>query len=165
MDPLSILGAASASSALLRLITGAVKDLIDLQNKLQQTDRAVQLLVEELSSLGVALTQIQSWAERVRADGHTREGVVCGLNNTLKGCKAAMDDLARSISPLEKDVSLSGGGIRAKRIKYVWKEADIKDHQARLQSLKISLILSLFAAQWSVFLLHQAKPFLSDQTQ
>jgi hypothetical protein len=148
MDPLSILGALSASSALLKLIANTIKDLAAVHDKFHTADRATRFLIDELSSLNIALSQIQSWVEGVRAAGHARDGAMYGVNETLRGCNNAMDDLTKDISRL---IKVSGSEIRTNRAKYVWKETEIKEHQARLESNKISLILVLLAAQWWVF--------------
>jgi len=153
MDPLSIIGAVSASGAILATIGKTVKGLAGLKGKLDGADLTIKLLIGELSGIKSALSEIQDWVDYNIAESPTQSDLVDGFKVTMEGCTEAMDALAAEVTSLVGDASLPLTLTSVMRAKFLWSETNMKDHHGRLHSQLDVLRLLLQAVQWQVQIL------------
>jgi hypothetical protein len=153
MDPISIVGVASASIQIAQCITQIIQGLCTLRGKFKDADMTIRLLIAELSTIRAAVSQLRDWAELNSSDSPKETEYMRGLEVALEGCQAAMDVLAEEIQELvagiapRSDPASFSLGFMA-RVRAVWSEDTMKAHQDRLHAQVQALNLLLQAAHW-----------------
>jgi hypothetical protein len=155
MDPISIVGVASASVQIAQFIAQTIQGLCTLRGKFKDANTTIRLLIGELSTIRAAVSQLRDWAEWNANDSPKEEEYLKGLAVALDGCQAAMEVLAEEIKDLVNGIvttndpaSFNLGFIG--RAKVVWSEDIMKTHQDRLRAQVQALQLLLQASHWYV---------------
>jgi hypothetical protein len=153
MDPISIIGVASASAQIAQFITQTIQGLCTLRGKFKDADMTIRLLIAELSTIRAAVSQLRDWAEWNSSDSPKETEYMIGLEVALEGCHAAMEVLAEEITEL-----VAGSATRSDpasfslafmaKAKVVWSEDIMKIHQDRLHAQVQALNLLLQASHW-----------------
>jgi hypothetical protein len=153
MDPISIVGVASASIQIAQCIAQSIQGLCTLRGRFKDADMTIRLLIAELSTIRAAVFQLRDWAEWNSSDSPKETEYMKGLEVALEGCQAAMDVLADEIKDLVAGFAPRGDpatfslGFMA-RAKAVWSEDTMKIHQDRLHAQVQALNLLLQASHW-----------------
>lgn len=153
MDPISVMGVASASIQVAQCIAQIIQGLCTLRGKFKDADMTIRLLIAELSTIRAAVSQLRDWAEWNSNDSPKESEYMNGLEVALEGCQAAMDVLAEEIRILVAGLAPRGDptafslGFMA-RARAVWSEDTMKTHQDRLHSQVQALNLLLQASHW-----------------
>jgi hypothetical protein len=107
---------------------------------------SVRQLIRDLMSIKASLSQIQDWTE-LNPPGFPRQRELeQAFAISFEGCKEAMDAMAEEVAKLVQDYM--AGDNRGMRMRYIWNEENMKDHQARLGTQVQALQLLLSAVQW-----------------
>ena|ERR1700722_17980623 len=153
MDPISIVGVASASIQIAQCIAQIIQGLCTLRGKFKDADMTIRLLIAELSTIRAAVSQLHDWAEWNSSDSPKEMEYMKGLEVALEGCRVAMDVLAEEIKDLAAGFAPRGDsaafslGFMA-RARAVWSEVTMKAHQDRLHAQVQALNLLLQASHW-----------------
>lgn len=153
MDPISIVGVASASVQIAQLIAQTIQGLCTLRGKFKEAHTTIRLLIGELSTIRAAVSQLRDWAQWNANDSPKEEEYMSGLQVALEGCQTAMEVLAEEIKDLAAGATTTSDpetfnlGFMVKA-KVVWNEDTMKIHQDRLHAQVQALNLLLQAAQW-----------------
>ena len=153
MDPISIVGVASASAQIAQFIGQTIQGLCTLRGKFKDADLTIHLLIAELSAIRAAVSQLRDWAEWNSNDSPKEAEYMKGMEVALEGCQAAMEVLAEEIKELVAEPATRGDqtsfslGFMAKA-KVVWNEDTIKGHQDRLHAQVQAINLLLQASHW-----------------
>ncbi|KAL9624189.1 MAG: hypothetical protein Q9204_007890, partial [Flavoplaca sp. TL-2023a] len=95
----------------------------------------IRLLVQELSTIKSALSQINDWAHFLD-DNHNQAELKDALQVALDGVELAMGALAEEVHALVHDTSTSANldlSFRGKT-KFAWNEQNMKEHENRLRA-------------------------------
>ena len=142
MDPLSLIGGVSAVGGIAAAITKTIKDLCDARGKFEGADLTIKSLVCELTTVEIALTQIQNWVRNQDTTSLAQRDLAHGFKTSLEGCRLAIDVMAEEVALLVTNNPFW------RSAKVVWNEASMRDHQHHLQSQVAALQLLLQAARW-----------------
>jgi hypothetical protein len=140
MEPLGIFGAIAACSQLATLITRVTKNVALLKRQWKDGERSLQLLIIRLSTIRAALTQIKDWSE-FGASSASGEELRESLDVAMEGCQVIVEALDQDIT------SLLGDSVAA-RLRHLFDESRIRDHERRLDSQIAALQLLVNAAHW-----------------
>lgn len=146
MDPLAIFGGVGAAAGLIGIITKTVRHLSDLQTKYAESEMSIRQLIRQLMSIKASLSQIQEWTELNLSRAPRERELAEAFEISFEGCKEAMDAMADEVARLAQDAV--AGDKRTMRMRYVWNEEAMKDHQGRLDRQVQALQLLLSAVQW-----------------
>jgi len=146
MDPISFLGALSAAGTIVAAITKCAHTLAQLRSRFQEADITLRLLLAELSAVKAALVQVEDWANYNSTNGPVQEELAIGFSDSLEGCQLAMDLLGEEVTRLATCFANSEDDFGA-RMRTVWNESSMKDHQQRLHGQIAALQLLLQAVQ------------------
>jgi hypothetical protein len=153
MDPISIVGVASAAAQIAQCIAQTIQGLCTLRGKFKDANTTIRLLIGELSTIQAAVSQLRDWAEWNANDSPKEEEYMKGLKVALQGCQVAMEVLAEEVKDLvaaaaaTNDPSTFNLGFMG-RAKVVWSEDTMKIHQDRLHAQVQALNLLLQASHW-----------------
>lgn len=145
-DPFTILGGVGAAAGIIVTITKTIKGLSDLQSKYSEAETSIRQLIRQLMAIKAALRQIQDWIELSLSSSLRERDMVEAFNTSLEGCKEAMEAMGEEVTRLVQ--AALAGDKRSMRVRYVWNEESMKDHQDRLDSQVQALQLLLSAVQW-----------------
>lgn len=149
MDPASLLGAISASGAIVGAIAKTLHGLHEVREKFHGADVSVGLLMSELTAVKAAIIQIEDWVRFSSRNKPVPADLGPALEISLEGCKTAMDVLAAEVQNVLDDLSPEGPRFQF-RARYVWNESTMKEHQLRLHTQVSALQLLLQAVQMRV---------------
>ena len=144
MDPCTVIGTISAAGAIVVGITNTIHKLVRIRERFKEADVTLRLLVAELSAVKAALLQIEDWAN-YNSDGVVEGGLEHGFKLSLEGCQIAMDLLWDEVESLYEGFEDNDDAFAA-RLRTVWKESSMKEHQQRLRGQIGALQLLLQAA-------------------
>lgn len=148
MDPVSAFGLVSGGLQVVQIITQTVAGLATLRGKFNSADLTIRSLIGELTTIKSAITQLEDWARYNACEAPEHNEYDEGLNVALDGCRAVMEVLSEDISSLTKSAAGEGSvGFRT-RVRVVWNDEAMKDHQERLRAQVLALQLLLQACQW-----------------
>lgn len=171
MDPLS---AVSGAFQIAQVTTQTIHNLAILRGRYKHADLTIRSLIGELSTIKSAVMQLDDWTRtntntstsnstslslspgnsnsngNSNGNGNPITGSEYGSSLTvaLDGCRAVMDVLGDEVNALAQ--STADGtvvGFRT-RVKVVWNEDVMRDHQARLQAQVLALQLLVQACHW-----------------
>jgi hypothetical protein len=153
MDPISILGVASASAQIAQFIAQTIQGLYTLRGKFKDADMTIRLLIAQLSTIRTAVSQLRDWAKGNSSDSPKETEYMNGLEVALEGCQAAMEVLAEEIEELVAGSAARGDPASFSlafmaKAKFVWSEDTMKIHQDRLHAQVQALNLLLQASHW-----------------
>ncbi|KAL8893724.1 MAG: hypothetical protein Q9192_004985 [Flavoplaca navasiana] len=148
MDPASILGLIATAGTIASAITKTIRDLSDLRAQYTDANLRIRLLVQELSTIKSALSQINDWAHFLD-DNHNQAELKDALQVALDGVELAMGALAEEVHALVHDTSTSANVALSFRdkTKFAWNEQNMKEHENRLRAQVSALQLLLQASQ------------------
>lgn len=146
MDPISFIGTLSAAGTIVAAITKCAHTLARLRGRLQEADITLRLLLAELSAIKAALVQVEDWANYNSTNAPVNENLANGFSESLEGCQLAMELLGEEVTRLAAGFANSEDDFGA-RIRTVWNESSMKDHQQRLHGQISALQLLLQAVQ------------------
>lgn len=155
MDPLS---AISGAFQIAQITAQTIHGLAVLRGKYKTADLTIRSLIGELSTIKSAVIQLDDWARfhnnsdtgngRGEGSGSGFNEYDEGLSVALEGCRAMMDVLAEEVNALAQSTTDGAVvGFRT-RVKVVWNENMMRDHQERLHAQVLALHLLLQACQW-----------------
>lgn len=167
MDPLS---AVSSAFQIAQVTTQTIHNLAILRGRYKHADLTIRSLIGELSTIKSAVMQLDDWTRtstststslspgnsnsNSNGNGNSNGNPITGseygssLTVALDGCRAVMDVLGDEVNALAQ--STADGtvvGFRT-RVKVVWNEDLMRDHQARLQAQVLALQLLVQACHW-----------------
>lgn len=146
MDPISFIGTLASAGTIVVAITKCAHTLARLRGRFQQADITLRLLLAELSAVKAALVQVEDWANYNASNSPVNENLASGFSESLDGCQLAMDLLGEEVARLAAGFTDNEDDFGA-RMKTVWNEASMKDHQQRLHGQIAALQLLLQAVQ------------------
>lgn len=149
MDPVSAFGLISGGIQVVQIISQTAAGLATLRGKFNNADLTIRSLIGELTTIKSAITQLEDWA-RYNARGspeHNEYNEDLGV--ALDGCRAIMEVLSEDVLSLTRSAEgdTSTVGFRT-RVRVVWNDEIMKDHQVRLHAQVLALQLLLQACQW-----------------
>jgi hypothetical protein len=144
VDPCTIIGTVSAAGAIVVGITNTIHKLVRLRETFKEADVALRLLIAELSAVKAALLQIEDWAT-YNSDGNVEGGLERGFKLSLEGCQIALDLLWDEVASLCEGFE-DNDDVFTARLRTVWKDSIMKEHQQRLHCQIGALQLLLQAA-------------------
>jgi hypothetical protein len=153
MDPISVVGVASASVQIAQLITQTIQGLCTLRNKFKEANTTIWLLMGELSTIRAAVSQLHDWTQLIDNDSPKEEEYMNSLQVALDGIQTATEVLAEDIKDITagatttSDAATFNLGFMVKA-KVLWSEDTMKIHQDRLHAQVQALNLLLQAAHW-----------------
>jgi hypothetical protein len=143
-DPITIIGAVASCSDIVKIIVRITTNLSSLRSRWSEGDRSLQLLVQKLSTIRAALTEIETWAEfNLISSRPTTESLRDWIKVAIDGCEAVIEALDRDVVPLIGD----SVGSRLRQF-FLDSNSALKEHDSRLQSQISVLQLLLTAAYW-----------------
>ena len=149
MDPISAVGVVSGGFQIIHLISETAHGLRTLQGKFKNADHRIRALISELDAIGAALTELDHWARNHLRDSPRHKEYDEGLEVALDGCRTIMEVLSEGVFALTQcaNEDFTALGFRA-RVRAVWNEEMMRDHQDRLHAQVLALHLLLQARQW-----------------
>lgn len=105
-------------------------------------------MVQKLSAIRAALTEIETWADFNISSSSTGESLREWLEVVIDGCRVVMEALDRDVLPLMGD----SVGSRFRQF-FLDSDSSLKEHDNRLQSQMSVLQLVLSAAYWLVIII------------
>lgn len=145
MDPLSLIGGIASTGAIIGGITKTVHDLRTLREKFNEADSTLGAIITELCTVKAALYQIKDWTD-YNKDGTVQKELAEALDVSLTGCKECLDLLAEEVTSMIGNSSQRGAELRM-RVRTIWNEQMMKEHQSRLHNQMNALQLLLQAVQ------------------
>ncbi|KAK0666808.1 ankyrin repeat-containing domain protein [Cercophora samala] len=139
MEPLSILGAVAACSEIVTVIARVTTNLHSLKQRWSEGARSLQLLIAKLSTVRAALAQVKDWAELNASTSPNGEEMRDNLGVAMEGCQVF-------IEALDQDVAGLLGDSVVTRLKQLFIDSTIKEHEQRLDSQISALQVLLNAA-------------------
>jgi hypothetical protein len=146
MDPATFIGTLASAGAIVAAITRVAHTLARLRGRFQEADLTLRLLLAELSAVKAALVQIEDWANFNSSNGPVQEELATGFSMSLDGCQIAVDLLGEEVTRLYSGFGNSEDDFGA-RMRTVWNESSMKDHQQTLHGQISALQLLLQAVQ------------------
>ena len=146
MDPVSFIGTLAAAGAIAGSITEAANALARLRGRLKEADTILRLLLAELSAVKAALQQIEDWAKYNSSNGQVQEELAIAFSMSLEGCQISVELLGEEVTRLSGDFGSSEDDFRA-RMRTVWNESRMREHQQRLHGQISALQFLLQAVQ------------------
>ncbi len=143
MEPLSIIGAVAACSEIVTVIARVTTNLHSLKQRWSEGARSLQLLIAKLSTVRAALAQVKDWAEFNASTSPNGEEMRDSLGVAMEGCQVIIEALDQDVAGLLGDSVMS-------RLKQLFIDSSIKEHEDRLDSQISALQLLLNAAYWYV---------------
>ena len=143
MEPLSILGAVAACSEIVTVIARVTTNLHSLKQRWSEGARSLQLLIAKLSTVRAALAQVKDWAELNASTSPNGEEMRDSLGVAMEGCQVFIEALDQDVAGLLGDSVVS-------RLKQLFIDSSIKEHEQRLDSQISALQVLLNAAYWYV---------------
>jgi hypothetical protein len=143
MDPVSVVGLASACFTLAMKVTSTAKDLHDLRDKYASVEQNINFLISKLSLVGSSVSSLSQWLEdpsRLRLANDSEDS----LRSSIKFCTIVVDGINVHISSIKQEHSRPGLRDRAR---YLWNEDTINEHVRKLDSQINSLSLHLHVIQ------------------
>jgi hypothetical protein len=144
MEPLSIIGAVAACGELVTMIARVTSNLHTLKTRWTEGARSLQLLIGKLSSIRAALIQIKDWAEFNASTSPNGEEMRDSLGIAIEGCQVIIEALGHDVE------RLGLGDSVVSRLKQLFFDSTIREHEGRLDSQVTALQLLLNAAYWYV---------------
>ena len=143
MDPLSV---AASVVGLLNAGAFAVKHLHSVVSSARDVPRSARYMLDELTAVNAALTQLQLFLLRQRPANSSRTGMIMveQILTTLTGCVTTYSDLESILEGLEIDCEIG----TFSRVKWMYQESSISAILSRVQNHKSSLTLMLTILQW-----------------
>jgi len=141
MDPLSTLGAVAACTELAKLIARVATNIASLKRQWSESDQSLQLLTLKLSTIRGALTQIKDWSDFSASSSPNGEELRENLGVALEGCQVIVEALDRDIAGLL-------GNTVASRLRQLFRDTAIREHEGRLDSQITAFQLLISAAYW-----------------
>lgn len=152
MDPVSAFGIVTGAIQTVQIIGATLQGLRTLQGKYADADSTIHALIVQLLTIKHALGQLHEWA-KYRAETSEHPDYLDGLDIAVDGCRMTMELLSEEIAKLTDAIISSEEpprfGVRA-RLRVVWNEPLMKDHEQRLQSQVLALNFLLQVCQWFV---------------
>ncbi|QDS76771.1 hypothetical protein FKW77_001903 [Venturia effusa] len=144
MDPISFIGTLASAGTIVAAITKCAHTLARLRGRFQEADITLRLLLAELSAVKAALVQVEDWANYSASNSPVNENLASGFSDSLDGCQLAMNLLGEEVSRLAAGFGENEDDTRA-RMRTVWNDSSMKDHQQRLHGQIAALQLLLQA--------------------
>lgn len=139
MEPLSILGAVAACTEIVSVITRVTTNLHSLKQRWSEGARSLQLLIAKLSTVRSALAQVKDWAELNASTSPNGDEMRDSLGVAMEGCQVFIEALDQDVAGLLGDSVVS-------RLKQLFIDSTIKEHEQRLDSQILALQVLLNAA-------------------
>jgi hypothetical protein len=143
MEPLSILGAVAACTEIVAVIARVTSNLHSLKQRWSEGARSLQLLIAKLSTVRAALAQVKDWAELNASTSPNGDEMRDSLGVAMEGCLIFVEALDQDVAGLLADSVVS-------RLKQLFIDSSIKEHEQRLDSQILALQFLLNAAYWYV---------------
>lgn len=149
MDPVSAFGTFASGLQIAQVITQTIGGLATLRGRFKNADLTIRSLIGELTTIKSAITQLDDWAKYNSHGSSNPREYNESLDVALEGCRAIMEVLSEEVSALMHGATDDNMAIGFKtRMRVVWNDEVMKDHQARLHSQVLALQLLLQACQW-----------------
>lgn len=155
MDPVSAFGIVTGGIQTVQIIALTLQGLWVLRGKFTDADRTINSLIGQLKTIQSAITQLHDWAKSTARGSPQHDDFLDSLDVAVDGCHAVMEVLSEEVARLAHDIPNSDTGplgIRA-RMRIVWNEPSMRDHEQRLQAQVLALQLLLQVCQWCVLVL------------
>lgn len=144
-DPISIIGTAGALANIIQLATQTITAIRELQSDWKDADLIFLSLTSQLSSLRLALTNIEEWVA-LKTGAHYQ--LVMDLDDSIKCCNVLLTKLQELVGSLRQKQN-SALNFQSK-IKLVFGKKSIDDIQNLLEHQTNALNLLLTACNWYV---------------
>lgn len=152
MDPASAFGIVTGSIQTVQIIAQTLQGLWVLRGKFTDADRTINSLISQLKTIQSAITQLHEWAKSTTRGSPQHDDFLDSLDVAVDGCHAVMEVLSEEVAKLTHGIpNFDTGplGIRA-RMRIVWNEPSMRDHEQRLQAQVLAMQLLLQVCQWCV---------------
>jgi hypothetical protein len=152
MEAVAIAGLAATALEIAGLIGSTIQGLHSLKGNFQDADTTIRQLINQLSTIKAAVSQICDWAE-FNSDGSPKgTEFMNGLKITLDGCQALMQVLSaevKDLDVLQRPLGLlpSRLGVKDDR-EIAWNLATMKHRSMLFGQVQALLQLFLTAGQW-----------------
>lgn len=149
MDPVSAFGLVSGGLQVVQIIAQTAAGLATLRGKFTNADLTIRSLIGELTTIKSAITQLEDWARYNARESPEHNEYDADLGVALDGCRAIMEVLSEDVTSLTRSTAgeTSTVGFRT-RVRFVWNDDVMRDHQTRLHAQVLALQLLLQACQW-----------------
>ena len=143
MDPITVLGLIATCAKLASLCADAASGLHSLHSKQNRAASSLLAMRRECTTLGAAVEGIKVWAESSTAQLESRKAQCAALDKALKTLVPSIQVLTDDTDEILRKFEDGSIGIAAK-IKYLWKEEDMKVllEEIRWQSQHIHTLLT-----------------------
>lgn len=155
MDPISAFGIVTGAIQTIQIIGATLQGLRTLQGKFSEAESTIHSLIVQLLTIKHAISQLHEWA-KYRAETSEHPDYLDGLDTAIDGCRMSMELLSEETSKLTGASTPNEDSLRfgtRARLRVVWNEPLMKDHEQRLQSQVLALNFLLQVCQWFVRLL------------
>ncbi|KAJ5713524.1 uncharacterized protein N7483_010705 [Penicillium malachiteum] len=145
MDPVSAFGVVTGGFQVLQAIASTVQGLKQLYGKFKDADLTIWALICELNSIRTALTALEAWSPAYY-HGSNADEFSRNLAMTREGCYFMMNILSQNVADLQQGAQPDTGmGLRI-RMKVVWNDEMMKEHQGMLrgQVQALNLLLQVY---------------------
>ena len=152
MDPISAFGIVTGAIQTIQIIGATLQGLRTLQGKFSDAESTIHSLIVQLLTIKHALNQLHEWA-KYRTEVSEHPDYLDGLDIAVDGCRMSMELLSEEISKLTRATTSAEDGSRIgtrARLRVVWNDPLMKDHEQRLQSQVLALNFLLQVCQWFV---------------
>lgn len=149
MDPASAFGAFASALQVVQVITQTIGGLATLRERFKNAELTIRSLIGELTAVKSAITQLDDLVKYNSRGSSYHKEYYEGLDVALEGCRAIMEVLSEEVSALTRGAADDNVALGFRtRMRVVWNDEAMKDHQARLHSQVLALHLLLQACQW-----------------
>lgn len=124
----------------LAVATKTLKALNDLSQKNTNIKQSTQLLISKLSTIRVALSQLQALLQSDRAERFITPQLQSDLSSAMYPCTVVMGAIHQHVCQIQE------GRLKG-RIRYFWDEKAIREHSVHLDSQISALNLRLQVIQ------------------
>lgn len=152
MDAVTVAGLAASAFHIAGLVGSTIQALHSLKGRFQDADTTIRQLINQLSTIKAAVSQIHDWAEFNSDDSPKGPEFMHGLNIALEGCQALMHRLSeevKGLTSLQRPLDLLSGrhGLMDEG-KADWNDATMKHQSMLFGQVQALLQLLLTAGQW-----------------
>ena len=142
MDPVIILGLISNATSIVKLCITTSKDINDLYSRQHEAHQSPLTIEQECATIQAAVEIIRAWAST--AAGRSRKDQCAALDKALQLFIPSMKKLTQVTERILRNTTADGSLMIKGRIKYPWRETQIKSYlgEVRGQAQQLHLLVS-----------------------
>jgi hypothetical protein len=139
MDPVTIVTLVGSCTAIAQRLAATLVDLNDLRGRYKNVEQSIVMLSSQVALTNATISQLREWLEKPMPKSSQ---VNTELQSSLDACELVVSGIQDHISRVK--VNSASGKLRfTGRIRHLWDENTVKEHERKLNSQFQVLILFL----------------------